>query len=791
MKASPIITSLNAGELSPTLEGRVDLAKYANGSKVLENFLPLVQGPAIRRGGTRFVQPVKDSTKRTWLIKFEFSATQAFILEFGDGYVRFFTLHGYLLTGAVTAWSNATAYTVGDLAASGGVNYYCIKAHTNHAPPNATYWYALTADTYEIPSPYVLADLTNADGSCALKVVQEGDVIYIANMKRTYEPRKLTRLSNTRWVFSTYQPVSGPLLEQNTTTTTLQASAQTGSITIIASANLFAATDVGRLVRLDVQDFLVEPWETNKDYALNDLVRFDGKTYKDVQDIANSGTSPPIHEQGTAWDGKASVQWQYMDCGYGLARITAYTSPTQVTADVIVDVNKGLQQMPRDVVTTTTKRWQLGAWSATTEYPACVTFFRDRLFWAGKQRLWGSVANDFDDMSADSFGQTTADNAIWRRLQAEDVNDILWIIGLDQLIIGTGGGEFVGSEITTANPLGPDNFKIVRQSKRRCRSVQPVSVGSAVCFVQRAGRKLLALDYSLEIDKYRSQDLAVLAERITRTGIVDMGYQGEPYSIIWCVLSNGKLLGFTYDREQDVMGWHRQPIGGNGFVEAVNVIPTPDGGREEVWIVVRRTINGVTKRYVEYMERPWEGPDEDGTGGDAQADAFYVDAGLTYSGAAATHITGLDHLEGQTVQILADGAVQPSKVVTAGAIDLDRAASKVQIGLQATARLVTMRLEAGSQDGTSQGKIKRIHAAKVRFLDTLGGKVGPYNGNLDDISLRNPATPMNTPPPIASGDQDVDFSGDYETDCRVEIRQDQPLPMTVAALLPRLRTYDP
>lgn len=746
MKASPIITSLNAGELSPTLEGRVDISKYASGCKRLEGFLPLVQGPVTRRGGTRYIQPVKSADKRVWLIKFEFSATQAFILEFGDVYIRFYTDDGVLLSGGIP---------------------------------------------YEIVSPYALADLTNADGTCALKVVQSGDVLYIANMTRKYEPRKLTRLADTNWSFSIYSPTTGPLLEQNITATTLQASAATGSVTITASAATFAATDVGRLVRMDVQNELIEPWEVNKDYALNDLVRWNLRTYKDVQDVGNSGTSPPIHDHGTAWDGKAAVQWEYEDCGYGMLRITAFTDSTHVTATVLTDDTKGLKQLPRDVVAQNTTRWQLGAWSATTEYPAVVTFFRDRLFWFGKQRLWGSVPDDYENMSPDFLGEVRTDSAIARILSAEDVNDIVWAVGLDKLLIGTGGGEFVGGEITTTDPLGPDNFKIVRQSKRRSRAVTPVAVNTALCFVQRAGQKLLSLDYDFAIDKYRPSDLAVLAERITRSGIVDMAYQGEPYSIVWCVLANGKLLGFTYDQEQQVTGWHRHPIGGNGFVEAVATMPSPDGSREEVWLVVRRTINGATVRYVEFMGKPWEGPDEDGTGGDDQADAFYVDAGLTYDGAPATHITGLNHLEGQTVQVLADGAVQPDQVVSSGAINLTRAASTVQVGLQSIARLVTMRLEAGSQDGTSQGKTKRIHKAFVRFLDTLGGRMGLYNDTLDDISLRSPSTPMDQPPPIASGDQAVDFPGDYDRDCRIEIRQEQPLPMTVAAIMPQLRTYDP
>lgn len=746
MKAAPILSAFNAGELSPLIDGRTDLAKYFQGAKRCENFIGTVQGPVVARGGSHYVAAVKNQANRTWLIKFEYSATQAYVLEFGDLYVRFYTSHGVL-----------------------------------ESAPSVP---------YEIVSPYALADLTNADGSCALKVVQSGDVLYIANMYRTYAPRKLTRIAATNWVFSTYQPNLGPFLEMNSTSTTMSADANTGNVTVTASAGVFSSTDVGRLLRLEQQNIAVRPWQSGVAYAINDLVRSDGKTYKALT-AATSGESPPLHENGTAFDGKTGVNWEYQDAGYGIIRITAYTSSTVVDGDVIVDSLNGLNVLPDGVLLgAVTARWQLGAWSASTEYPAHVTFFRSRLFWAGRQRIWGSVPDDYENMAADFFNEVRSDNAIARILAAQDVNDIQWIIGADKLVIGTGGGEFVAGEITSTEPLGPANFEMIPQSQRRVRSVQPLVVGTSLCYVQRAGRRLLSLDYSVEVDRFSSADLAVLANRIARTGIVAMAYQGEPYSIIWCVLANGKLLGFTYDREQEVTGWNKFPLGGDGIVESIAVIPAPDGTREELWLIVRRTINGATKRYVEFFEPPWEGPDEDGTGGDDQEDAFYVDSGLTYDGVSTTSVTGLSHLEGETVQVLADGARQPDKTVSGGSISLTRAASVVHVGLQRTARLVPMRIEAGSADGTSQGKIKRIHKLVIRFVDTLGGKAGPYNGTLDDLSYRSPATPMGTAEPFRSEDVEMEYPGDYETDGLIEIVQDGPLPMTIAAIMPRLRTAD-
>lgn len=731
-RTAPLLSAFNAGEFDKTLDARVDLSKYGQGAHVLENFLPLVQGPAQRRGGTRYISEIKSSTTRAWIRKFEFSATQAYVLEFGDLYVRFYTLHGVLLDSGLP---------------------------------------------YEIVSPYSVADLTNDDGTCALSITQSGDVLYIANMKRAYATRKLTRVSNTNWVFSTYAPDTGPFLEENTGTTTLYASGQSGSVTLQASASLFASTDVGRLVKLTPQNLDVRPWEQDKAYSINDLVRYDGKTYKALN-AKTSGSSPPIHEEGSAYDGQDGVQWQYQDPGYGTARITAFTDEDTVTATVI-------KQIPLAVVGSgnPSKRWALGAWSDTTEYPGVVTQFRNRLALGGKIRYWLSVPQDFEDMSGDIFGQTTADSAIWEILQAPDVNDILWMTESEKLLIGTPGGEFAAGEITTSDPLGPGNIKAVRQTFRRSRGVSPVVVDTAVLFIQRAGRRLLSLDFDVTIDRFKSQDLAVLAKHITRSGIVDMAYQSEPDSIIWCVLGNGSLVALTLDQEQNVIGWHRHPIGGNGFVECVCSIPSPDGSRDEVWLIVRRTIGGSTKRYVEYIERQWER-------GDDQEDVFYVDSGLTYDGATTTTITGLNHLEGEIVQVVADGASHPDRTVTSGSISLARSASVVQVGLPAPARLVSMRIESGAQDGTAQGKTKRVHEAVVRLLDTLGGKVGMYNKRLTEIQFRTPAMAMDAPPEIVeSEDKIVTIDGDYESDCRIEVYQDQPFPITVAAIMPRMETY--
>jgi hypothetical protein len=698
--------------------------------------------------------------------------------------------------GNVQTWNNASTYSPGEIVSGdlllGLPWYYCTRQNTNKDPTdpaNWPYWFMMTDDDiFEMPSPYTGGHLTMSDGTCGLRVVQSGDVMYITTASGSLPPMKLVRYGDTFWALEEYKPLQGPLEPQNISAITLQASAATGSITLTASASLFLMVrDIGRLVRIDSQNLSVKPWEVNKSYTTGDFVEYTGLIYKALNS-KTSGTSPPIHTHGTAYDGQDGVQWEYQHAGYGIVRITGYTSATTVSAEVVSDPINGLSMLPADVVSGSTARWQLGSWYPGN-YPVAVTFYASRLWWATALAVYGTVPDDYENMSGDFFGEVSADASIWRYVLSQDVNRINWISGADRLLIGTNGGEFVGAPLTESEPIGPGNFQVKRQSNVRSRGIQPVLVGTSACYVQRAGKKLIATSYAIQNDSYIAQDLAVLADRVTRSGIVATAYQGEPHSIIWCALASGGLRGFTYDAQQDVMGWHRHDIG--GAVESVATIPTPDGAADDLWMVVRRTINGQTKRYVEYMERAWEGADEDGTPGDAPEDAFYVDCGITYDGTATATITGLDHLEGEEVAILADGATHPNRTVESGQITLDRPASVVHVGLPMISRLVPMRIETGAPDGTSQGKTKRIHSITARFLDTLGGRIGRYGGDLDDISLRFPDVPMDSPPPIGSGDHHLSFGGDYDTDALIEIRQDQPLPMTVVAIMPRMRTYDP
>ncbi len=686
-RSAPIQTNFTAGELSPRLEGRVDIQKYANGCKTLENMIVLKHGPASRRGGFYFANEVKDSSKKTRILPFEFSATQAYILEFGDQYIRFYKNYGQIKSGPFDDVF-AAAFNIGA--------------------------------AYEITTPYLEDELFD------LVITQSADVLYVAH--QSHEPRTLSRLGDTSWTLDIIQFLDGPYDSVNATSTTLGLSATSGTgITVTASAvagindgDGFLSTDVGRLIRFE--------------------------------DAAND--------------------WTYLE-------ITARADTTHVTADFIG---------PNASATTAQTGWRLGLFSETTGYPSVVTFFEQRLVWASTtsrpQSMFFSVSADYyNHAPTDNDGLVLDDSGFVYTIATDQVNTIRWLRAGKVLSAGTAGGEFIVSQGDQNSPLSPTNTRVVRQTTFGSAAVTPPQVGNSVLFLQRANRKIREYVYQFETDAYTAPDLAILSEHITEGGIIDMAYQQEPDSIVWLVRTDGVLVGMTYERAQDVVGWHRHIIGGaDAKVESVAVIPNTTGSRDDLWAVIQRTINGQSVRYIEYMT-----PGLPEVPANTIA-ATYLDSMLTYDGSSVTSVFGLDHLEGQTVSVLANGAAHPDRVVSSGLITLNNSYETVHVGLPYTSTLQTMRIESGAKDGTAQGKKKRISRVTYRLYDTLGLKHGPSASRLDIIPFRSSADDMDEPPALFSGDKEVEFPRNWDTDGYVFLVQDQPLPFTILAIMPELNT---
>lgn len=666
-RVSQIIASFNAGELSPRLDGRVDLDFYRSGCRVLENMVPLPQGAATRRPGSRFVAEVKDSAKRTALLPFEFSSLQAYAIEVADQAFRFYRDKGRI-----------------------------------ESPPGTP---------VELATPYLLADLFDADGRLRLKITQSADVLYLVHP--SYAPRKLSRTSHTSWSLSTITFIDGPYLDENSDAAkTLQPSAATGAITITAAGHTpFAATDVGRLVRL---------------------------------------------KHGSTW---------------GYAEITGFTSSTVVDATVKSTFGG----------TTAVSVWRLGLYSATTGYPAAVTFHDQRLIFGGAavrpQRFDGSKVGDFEN-----FTPGTADSdPIAYSIDSNQVNGIRWLSSGRDLLIGTLGGEYRARGDTDSAPLTPTNVSVKRQTAHGCADLPPIEAYASVLFVQRQNRKLRELAYTLEAEGYRAPDMTIRADHVMRDGVVALAYQQEPWSIVWACRTDGELIGFTYQRDESVTAWHRHPLAGGGLVEALAVIP--GSGFDQLWMVVRRDIDGTSVRYVEVLEDPLQ-DDQDA------AEAVLVDSALVYDGAATDTITGLDHLEGEMVAIWTDLGVHPPRVVTGGAVGLDFEVTRAAAGLAPTWKLQPMRFEAGAQAGIAQAQTKRVDQVAVRLHRSTGVRIGRDELHLDDIVIRTAEDLLGAAPNLITGDRRVTFNGRYDTDGSVLLQGSDPGPVTVVAVIARLATNE-
>lgn len=865
-KATYAFSNFTAGRLSKRLGGRTDLSKYYNGCSELENFIVHSHGGVSRRPGTRFIAEVKSSSDSTRLVKFQFSITQSYVLEFGNNYFRVYKDGGQITSGSPAA-------------------------------------------AVEVTTTYTTAQLFD------LKFAQSADVMYVVH--NSHPVRKISRTSDTSWTIADVDFKRGPFQDTNATTTTLTADARTGSsITISASAvtgindgDGFQSTDVGRLVKLHHGFAKITAVTNTTTVTATAQENEDNIAELEPEYVSNTISFSEGDPDATGLEHNDRIvdsDKQFVAQGFKDGMTITISGTTSNNKDVlIVKVTEDtLVISPSDDLVTEAgdsghtlqgklvadDKFALGAFSSTTGFPACVAFYEERLTFAATtaqpQTLFFSVGGSFEDFL---LGDKD-DSALIYTIGSNEINVIRYLSSSRSLLVGTQASEFAVRASGTDEPITPTNAQIKQQSAHGSSEVEPVKVGHTVLFIQRAGRKVRELTYNFNSDTYIAPDMTILAEDITETGIVDMTYQQEPDSVVWCALTDGSMACMTYQREEKVVGWHRHKIGGisgnctititdyeniatgakleftksdgttvtiecqgagtgtpdankffhnssnnvtadnlqaaindlsdftvanpaanvvtvyettragAGFLSVTStdevrmtttdqshalvesVVSVPSASEDEVYMIVQRTINGSTKRYVEYMKNFDFGTDV--------SDAFFTDSGLSYSGSAATTLSGLTHLEGEPVVILEEGSTHPDRQVSSGAITLSRSTTKAHIGLKNESTLTTMRLEAGSTDGTAQGKIKRIDEVTVRFFRTVNALVGGDVGTLDRIPFRSGADAMDTAIPLFDGDKEIEFPTGFDQDAFVVVRQDLPLPMTVIACFARVQTFD-
>lgn len=820
----PSINRFNAGEWSPLLDGRWDLDDYDAACLKLDGFIPLKYGPAERTTGTEYIASAKNPSKQARLIRFRFSADTNYVMEFGEEYIRFFTggaSASRVNVSGVAAWATTTAYEIGDLVEESGTNYYCLVDHTSGTFATDLgngYWYALSGAIYEIPTPYQEADLFG------LQFVQINDIVYFTHPD--YAPYKLSRFGETNWTMQEVQWTFPPLLDINSTTTTVYPSATTGTgITLTASSSIWTSDNVGGYFAIaqtrDAQEIEVDlstasstssavpvkgpwtltttgiwdgtvvlerringgSWETIKEvssnisggagdanYALSGNELFDDAEYRIDYTLGAAGTAPTF----------AYFQVDAIEL-VGFAKITAFGSGTSVTADVIKDFEKSGSG---NAVTT----WFEGAFSTRRGFPSAVTFFESRLIFGGteyeKQKLWLSVVDDFEN-----FGTSTPDilatDGMAYQLAAVEQNRIQWIRAHKYLLIGTEGEEY-SLRGADGNALSPTTQPLSTiESTEGSKSIRPTIVGDSLLFWSRDGRKLHELLFNISEDGFGTTDITKLAEHITDPTVIQSAYTQDPYRLLWSVRSDGVLIGLVYNRQDEVIAWFTRTTDGE-FESVESIYGDPE---DEVWFVVKRLISGADVRYIErFSFRQTE-----------KEDMLYSDSGVRYSGAATSTITGLSHLEGKEVVVLADGDVETNKTVSGGQITLDNESTKANVGLAFDTELETTKIDAPAGDGASRGKPKRVTHVLLGLNNTLGGEIGirwnePSGEEkevLNLVTFRDTADDMDSSPPLFSGEKFWELPAGHHRNLRIVYKQTQPLPSTVSYTLPQITPKGP
>jgi hypothetical protein len=738
-RANPIQVAFNAGELSPRMQGRVDRPQYATGCYRLRNFIPDLAGPAVKRGGTRFVAAAKPTGDLAWLVRFQMSASESYILEFGPFYIRFFRSRGQLLSGT----------------------------------------------PYEIVTPWNGANLVNADGSFALKYIQSGDVIYIAS--GTQPPQKLSRFSDTNWTLTQYKPTGGPFGAVNLSATTVVTTGVSGLVQVISSAALFSAADVGKMFYIEQSSINgIRQWEAGKVVAANAVRRVGLRTYQAFTD-GTTGTVTPTHTDGTVSDGDTGVEWFYRGPGYGYGEITAFISATSVTLSVASMLPlSSTTAPPAPMVSAPTTKWTVGDWDGhTLGWPTHVTFFYDRLVWGRGQQVWMTVASDYENMhDRDQGGRQTVESAISMFVPSRRGGSMVWMEPLEQsLIVGTGIDEWLIAPASRNEPLGPLNISVTPLSAIGSRDVPVVKMFDSIVFAQRTGKRLRDLKYTTQ-DGLQRIDLNILADHILGPGVKSMTYGKEPNSLMMASLFDGKMAVGMYYPEQDLLGWALWET--DGVIECVETIPSPDGKTDDVWMIVRRTVNGSDVRYVEYLRQPLGDNDfflEQAVYVDSAAVLQTVPPASAWPGAAL-------HLANRTVNALIDGNAVTLTVAADGSITTPFPVNNLIAGLPYVAVLASMDMESGAPAGTAQNKQRRIHRMGVRLHNTRGGRAGPNLQKLEALRYTQPGqTPLDGNVTY-TGDLDFSMQGGTEKTCRAWFEHSDPWPATVLAFIPQLQTDD-
>ena len=441
----------------------------------------------------------------------------------------------------------------------------------------------------------------------------------------------------------------------------------------------------------------------------------------------------------------------------GVVRISGVTNEKKASAEVIRKLGE----------TSATSEWNEGAWSYARGFPRSVAFYEERMFFGGTsyrpQTVWASKTGDWDNFLIGSKD----DDALDFTISSDTVNTICWMCQHDALVIGTIDSEWTLGASDSAHALTPSNFQVKRQSVYGSNGLSANMVGDTILFVQQGSRKVREFVFQWEKNGYSSPDMTVLADHITETGIVEAALQQLPDSILWCVLGNGTLAALTYERDQEVIGWHRHDTQGN----FLSVCTLPGDNENKVYFAVQRN-NKVT---VEVLEsRTIQGHQH----------FFFVDSGVSAEGENITEISGLDHLEGMTVDILVDEAEHRDQVVEDGKVTLDHPAPKVVAGLAYESLLSPMPIEIETQNGMSMLRAKSVGTVKIRVYNSIGGEIRAGEDRWQEICSRDVLfDDMDRAIVPKSEVVKLNMLSGADDSIRIDVRHALPLPFNMSCLV--------
>jgi len=673
--------SFAGGEVSPEMFGRIDDVKYQTGAARMRNFIALPHGPATNRPGFAFVNEVKTSAKRTRLIPFTYSTTQTMVLEFGDGYVRFHTQGGTLLSLGVP---------------------------------------------YEVTTPYAEADLFD------IHYVQSADVLTLVHPN--YAPRELRRIASTNWTLTTISFTPD----------------------LAAPAGVTATATVG--AGATTYSYKVTAISSN---GIDESVASSAATC--TNDLLTTGNYNTVTWSAVAGASRYNV-YKESNGLYG------YIGQAEGTS--FVDDN-----IAADYGNTTPI--QNSPFAGAGDYPGAVSYFEQRRVFAGTtnkpQNVWFTRSGTESNLSYSL--PTRDDDAISFRVAAREANTIRHLVPIGDLVMLTGSAEWRVRSVNS-DVLTPTTTSVRTQSYVGANNVQPVIVNNNLIYAASRGGHVREMSYNDTAGGYVTGDLSLRAPHLfDGRSIVDAALAKAPTPIVWMVSSAGTLLGFTYVPEQQVGAWHWHDT--DGTFESIAVVA--EGDEDALYVVVKRTINGSSKRYVERMASRLFIDAED---------AFFVDAGLTYTGTAVATITGLGHLEGKVVNILVNGAVHPQRTVSGGAVSLEIPLVDddgnpyditAHIGLPIVADLQTLPLAAAVDNAFGQGRAKNVNKAWLRVYRSSGIFVGPDEDNLTEAKQRTTEA-YGSPPALKSEEIQVSVTPSWRDSGQVFVRQVDPLPLTIVSL---------